>query len=181
MLQRCLPHNSDYVFFYFRAGFGIAFSISQKSQPLHLPAAYSPGFHGINARRIHRGMSEQIGKAHNILFNRIKCPREKVAEIVRKYLCPVHICTLAERFHHLPYICPVNRPSRFGDENTSACYFPLRRIFFQHFAKAFRNDYNAHLALHIDVRPSVSERFHADILQFAHADSCCASRLHKQI
>ena len=168
------PHNTDYVVF------NLSVSAAQKSELLYLSAAYAPCFHGINPRGVYRGMSEYVGKPHNVLFNRIKRPREKVAEIVRKNLLPFHICAFTKRFHHFPYICPVKRFARFRNENAAACYFLLRRIFFQHFTKLFRNDDNAQLAFHINLCPSVLKRFSADAPKLTHADSRCAYGLHQQ-
>ena len=95
------PHNTDYVVY------NLSVSSAQKSELLYLPAAYAPCFHGVNPRGVHRGMPEYVGKPHNVLFNRIKRPCEKVAEIVRENLFPFHICTFTQCFHHFPSSCQV--------------------------------------------------------------------------
>ena len=63
----------------------------QKSQFLNLSAVDLTCFHRVNSRRVYAAMTEDVGKAHDVLLQTVISAREKMTEVVRKDLLFRHV------------------------------------------------------------------------------------------
>ena len=68
---------------------------SHKIQAVDALAVDVAAFHGVNAGGVDGGVSEDVGKAHDVLVDGIKRAREKVAQVMRKHLTSRHVRFLA--------------------------------------------------------------------------------------
>lgn len=100
-----LPHNTDYVVTVLRSnsksyyGFdtlsSFIFLAAQKSEPLYLTAVDFSRLHCINPRGVYAAVSEYVGKANDVLFERVEGSGEKMPQIMGKYFFPCHSCAVA--------------------------------------------------------------------------------------
>ena len=73
-------HNANYVVSF------IKMLTSQKSEALDLLSVDFAAFHCVNSRCVNTAVSENIGKAHDVLLQAVVGAREKMTEVVWKNL-----------------------------------------------------------------------------------------------
>ena len=118
------PHNANYVVIFLPC----FFLTSHKPKAVDLLAVDVAAFHGIDARGVNRGVTEDVGEAHDILMDRIIRAREKVAQIVRKDLTLLDVRRLAQLFHIRPDVGAIQRLSAFRHEHRTCLNTLLPRI-----------------------------------------------------
>ena len=87
---------------------------------LQLLAVNLSAFHRIDARRVDACVTENVGKAYDVLLHRVIGACKEMAQIVRKHLLFGYACRLAKRFHIRPNIRPIQRLSVLRYENGAA-------------------------------------------------------------
>ena len=107
----------------------------QQAHSFNLPAVNISAFHCVNAGGVDVAVTEYVGKAYNVFLQRVKCPREQVAEIVGEHLWPCNSRAIAQFFHIRPYIASVKRFAVSRNEYGAAFYIVSLDVALEHFAK----------------------------------------------
>ena len=68
-----------------------------------------PGLHGVDPRGVHTAVAQQVRQTHDVLFDGVKRPGEKVPQIVGVYLAPRHLRPFTQPLHTAPDIAAVQR------------------------------------------------------------------------
>ncbi len=95
---------------------------------LHAAAVLAAGGNNINSCGVDAGMSQNVGKLCNILFNLVKHSCKQVPQVVRKHLFRVYVSVSAERFHLAPDVAAIDGVPCFGYKNHTALNSLLFRI-----------------------------------------------------
>ena len=112
-------HNTNYVVSF------IKMLTSQKSEALDLLSVDFAAFHCVNSRRVDTTVSENIGKAHDVLLQAVIGACEEVPQVVRKDLLLRYLRRLTQFLHIVPNVRSVKRFSVLCHENGAAFYFLL--------------------------------------------------------
>ena len=75
-----------------------------------------PALHGINPRSIHAAVPQDVSQPDDILLQRVVRPGEQVPQIVGEHLALRHPGILAQCFHFMPDIAPVQGLPAPGDK-----------------------------------------------------------------
>lgn len=147
--------------------------------PFNMPLMHLPTLHGIDSRRIHTGMSQNVCQPYYILLHTIIRPREKMPQIVRKHLLIRHARYTAKLFHFSPNIRSVHRSSASSLEDGAAFYFGLFQVLFQKLAQSGGKKNGTVFPLASDLRATSYQSIDRNEAKLGHANSRRADSLHQ--
>ena len=77
--------------------------------------------HCVDACGTQAAVSQEVSKAHDVLFDAVKGSCKQMAQVMGKDLLFRNTGLFAKRFHFLPYIASVKRLAAFCHEYLSGC------------------------------------------------------------
>lgn len=169
---KVLPHNADYVVFFF---------LNYKSQVFNFTAVLSTSGHDIDSGSVDTTVSQDIRQLGNILFDAVKSPSEQFPQIVRKHLGRLHSSVLAQLLHRCPDIAAVQRFTRSGNKNSSSYNSAPLRIVQQNILQFTRNEDRSGFTFAVHRDLAIPHCFHGKIPQFGYTDASTADRLEYKI
>ena len=141
---------------------------------------FATGGLDIYSRGIQAAVAEDVCKLGQILCHRVEGPRKQVAQVVRKNLPRVDLCSLTKRLHLPPDVAAAKRLSGFCHKYAAFLHAPGPQISGQGVLQLFRQKDRPGLALEHDHSRPGAHRLYRDIGQLAHADAGSADRLQDQ-
>ena len=128
---------------------------------------YACGFYGT--------MAQHICQMGEILLNRIKGTGKKMPQVMWEYLAPFHMRRVAEPFHVVANIRPIERLAAFGAEYCARVYTLPPRIFHKFFTQLARYYDRAAFALQAYFGMMLFNGIGGYVAQLAYSYTRCAS------
>mgnify|MGYP000973129115 CR=1 FL=1 len=122
-------------------------------------------------------VAQDIRQSANIFVNAVKTPDKEVTQIVGKHFDRIHLRRMAQFFHLVTDVGPVDRPPVPGDKNRPALDGLLLDPGCQQLLKFFADQNGPFLAFHGNVCHAGLHRIHRDIGEFGNPDARGAQRL----
>lgn len=132
----------------------------------------------IYARGFYGTMAQHICQMGEILLNRIKGTGKKMPQVMWEYLAPFHMRRVAEPFHVVANIRPIERLAAFGAEYCARVYTLPPRIFHKFFTQLARYYDCAAFALQPYFYTPLFYRIYCYVAQLAYPYPRCADGLH---
>lgn len=146
----------------------------------HAAAVFSAAGDDIDARGVDIAVSQNVGKPGEILIDRVKEPREQMAQIMGKDFFGGYLRLLTKCFHFPPDIGAVNGFSALGTKDDTA-FDVMQSCVAKELFSELGYDHDAPcLALAGYGSDACPRGFHRDGGQFTYADTRSADRFEKQ-
>ena len=148
---------------------------------LHSALVFCAGGNDIYAGGVYIGVSKNIGKLGDILFQAVKGTGEQMAQVVREYLAWTDLCLFAQCLHISPYIYSAHGLASPCEKDGPRDYILLLCVTEQLFLQVADYKYAAVLALTAYRSFSLVNCLDGYILQFADADARPADGLDNKV
>ena len=168
-----LQHNENYVVF--------PFYLDYKTKSFNLAAVFDACGHNIDAGRIDRAVTQDVGELGDILFNAVEGAGEEFPQIVGKNFRRLHTGGFAQLLHSSPDITAVQRFACASNEDRAGDNIVPLGIIQQNILQFAWNENRPGFVFSVHSYFTLLDRLYSKILQLRHPDTCSANGLDHQI